>query len=154
MANITLQDLHELKESARRGFAGSSYRASPIRVSQNNDPMNQTFGDQLGGHDALKDTNETFKFPLRNTEQKAQRLATQKRASLVEQLYIRNCNRENRFETFYQGRFKRADQHKAMVKLEQKRARKRLAAQNRDLQDHLKELLPPSREFSADWTET
>lgn len=41
-----------------------------------------------------------------------------------------------------------------MLKLEQKRERKKLAAQNRDTQEHLKEMLPPSLDFSAEMTES
>ena len=41
-----------------------------------------------------------------------------------------------------------------MVKQEQMRDRKKLAAQNRDLQVHLKELLPASMDYSAEFTET
>lgn len=148
------QDERKPGSLVRREVAGASHRPPAFRVNPKNDAMNQTFGDLAACRDPLTNTNDNFKFPLRGTEQSAQRLATQKRASLVEQLYIRNCNRENRYETFYQGRFKRAEQHKAMVKLEQKRQRRRLAAQNRDMQDHLKEMLPPSRDFSADLTET
>lgn len=41
-----------------------------------------------------------------------------------------------------------------MVKKEQKIQRRKLAAQNKDLQVHLKELLPNSNDFNAEFTET
>jgi len=75
-------------------------------------------------------------------------LATTKRASLVEELYIKNCDRANQYEAFYNGRFKRMEQHKAQLAKDLVKQQKKIEKERKAIQDDLREMLGSSDTIS------
>ena len=117
-------------------MAATGYGGLSVRNVKKIDPMNQTFGDmsKLAKEPMNSTVVDNFKFPQRaQNDKKSSTLATKKSARETEKLFLENQNKESKYDLYYQARFKRSQQHKVMVKKEQKMNRKKLAAQNKDM---------------------